>query len=144
MIYLDTSALVKQYVQEPYSDDVRKLISREQMVATSTITRAEAAATFSKAVRIGSVSLSTAEACHKQLRKDWNNYVRVSITEALIARADDLAWTMNLRGYDAVHLAAALDWQDRVAEPVTLATFDWELWQASNVAGLERFPQYLK
>src|SRR4051794_23039641 len=111
MLYLDTSALVKQYVEEPYAVDVRDLISRQPMVATSTITRAEAAATFSKAVRIRSLSFSIAEACHKQLRQDWKHYVRVPITEALIARADDLAWTMNLRGYDAVHLASALEWQ---------------------------------
>jgi predicted nucleic acid-binding protein len=144
MLYLDTSALVKKYVEEPHSEAVRTLIVRERILATSTISRAETAAAFSKALRIGSLTSSIAEACHKQFQRDWKNYVRVRITEVLIARADDLAWRMKLRGYDAVHLAAALEWQDRLGEPITLATFDRELWEGADTAGLERFPLSLK
>ena len=44
--------------------------------------------------------------------------MRVRITEALIGRADDLAWRMKLRGNDAVHLAAAREWQGRLEEPI--------------------------
>jgi prevent-host-death family protein len=46
-----------------------------------------------------------------------------------------------LRGYDSVHLAAALLWQERVGYPVVLATFDAELWQAAHRAGLEVWPE---
>jgi antitoxin (DNA-binding transcriptional repressor) of toxin-antitoxin stability system len=55
-----------------------------------------------------------------------------------------LAWTGEpariLRGYDAVHLAAALLWQERVGYPGVLATFDAGLWQAAHRAGLEVWP----
>jgi hypothetical protein len=32
----------------------------------------------------------------------------VQATEVLVARADELAWELGLRGYEAVHLASAL------------------------------------
>jgi hypothetical protein len=55
-------------------------------------------------------------------------------------RADAQAWERGLRGYDALHLAAALFWQETLGEPVTLATFDRQLWQAGAAAGLEVWP----
>ena len=143
MLYLDTSALVKKYVQETGSKVVREIIAQEGIVATCVITRAEVAAAFSKAVRIGSLTGPAAQASQRGFVREWKNYVRVRVTETLVARAEDLAWTFKLRGYDAVHLAAALEWQDRLGEAVTLGTFDAELWDAASEAGLERFPPAL-
>ena len=143
MLYLDTSALAKKYIQEFGSEAVRELISRSNMVATCSITRAEAAAAFSKAIRLRSLTRSAALACHKEFVREWKSYLRIRVTEALVARADALSWTFNLRGYHAVHLAAALEWQDRLGETVTLGSFDQELWDAAVEAGLERFPSSL-
>jgi predicted nucleic acid-binding protein len=143
MLYLDTSALVKKYVDEPHAEAVRQLISRQPMVAISIISRAEGAAAFSKAARIGSLTLAAAEACRIEFRREWKNYIRIRVTEALVARADELAWTFQLRGYDAVQLAAALEWQDRLGEPVTFATFDELLWQTADTVGLDCFPSLL-
>ena len=142
-LYLDTSALVKKYVQESGSDTVRDLISQSAMVATSTISRPEAAAAFSKAVRIRSLTNAAAQASHKEFIRERKSYVRVRVTEALVARADALSWMFSLKGYDAVHLAAALEWQDRLGEVVTLVTFDKQLWEAASEAGLGRLPSQL-
>ena len=62
------------------------------------------------------------------------------MTETLIARADTLAWDHGLRGYDAVHLAGAVLWQETLGEMVTVATFDRELWQAARRAGMMVWP----
>jgi len=140
MLYLDTSALVKKYIEETRSDEVRDCISHHQSVATATIARAESAATFARAVRRGSLTEAVARAAHQQFVREWKSYMRIRITESLVARADDLAWTFRLRGYDAVHLAAALEWHDRIGEPITVATFDQDLWRAAAEAGLDRFP----
>lgn len=140
MLYADTSAIVKKYVDESGSADVRDVIQREAVIGTCVISRAEAAAAFAKATRVGSLAASDAKACYTALLREWKHYARIRITEALIARAGDLAWTLRLRGYDAVHLAAALHWSERLAEPVVLATFDQELWTAARKMGLEVFP----
>jgi hypothetical protein len=51
-------------------------------------------------------------------------------------RAGFLSWEHVLRGYDPMHLAATNTWQERIESPVTLATFDRELWHASRKHGL--------
>ena len=143
MVYADTSAIVKKYVDEPGSAEVRELIQRTNLIGTSVLSRAEAAAAFAKAIRTGSLPASDAESCHAAFLREWKHYVRIRITETLIASADNLAWTLKLRGYDAVHLAAALHWSDRLGEPVVFATFDQELWTAAGKAELEVFPARL-
>lgn len=52
-----------------------------------------------------------------------------------MARADQLARELGLRGYDAVHLASALVWQDGMGEQTTVATFDHRLWRAAGDGG---------
>lgn len=68
---------------------------------------------------------------------------RVQATEMLVARADELAWELGLRGYDAVHPASALLWQDGMGERVTVATFDRQLWEAAEQRGMIPFPHDL-
>jgi predicted nucleic acid-binding protein len=63
-------------------------------------------------------------------------------TEALVERAEGLAWEHGLRGYDAVQLASALSWQESVGEEVLLATFDQQLWEAAKRAGLKPWPDH--
>jgi hypothetical protein len=64
----------------------------------------------------------------------------VQITELVVSRADALAWKHGLRGYDAVHLAAASVWQEAIGSPVTMATFDRQLWNAVEQEGLSPYP----
>jgi predicted nucleic acid-binding protein len=63
------------------------------------------------------------------------------VDEDLVCRAEVLAWEHGLWGYDAVHLAAALAWQERVGSFIVLATFDRELWEAARQAGLTAWPE---
>ena len=66
--------------------------------------------------------------------------VRVQVGEALASRAAMLAWEQGLRGCDAVHLAAALTWRETLDEPLTLATYDRELWRGAQASGLSSWP----
>jgi uncharacterized protein len=143
MLYLDTSALVKRYLLEHGSTAVAALIAQADVVGTAVITRAEAVAAFAKAVRVGALLQEDAQQAVKAFRADWSSYARWQIGEALIARADTLAWELGLRGYDAVHLAAALTWQEAMGQPITLAAYDRQLWQAAAQMGLSVFPTEL-
>jgi hypothetical protein len=51
-----------------------------------------------------------------------------------------MAWELGLRGYDAVHWAAGLLWQEGMDEAVTFATFDRRLWEVAGLRGLAVFP----
>ena len=115
-------------------------IATATVIGMVTIGRVEIVAALAKAVRMHVLSAAEAEAAQHVFRAEWPDYLRLRVTEALAVRAADLAWQQGLRGYDAVHLAAALLWQDGLEEPVTLATFDRQLWQAGRRSGLTVFP----
>jgi len=142
ILYLDTSALVKRYVVESGTTAVTTLISQAEVVGTAVITRAETVAAFAKAVRVGALLADEAHQVVQIFRTDWPFLVRLQMSESLMARADALAWELGLRGYDAVHLAAALIWQEEMGKPVTLATFDRQLWVAAQQSGLNPFPTF--
>jgi predicted nucleic acid-binding protein len=141
--YFDASALVKRYVVERGSRQAISLSAESELIATSIVTRAEVAAAFAKAVRTGLLTQDRARSAQRSFSGDWPDLVRVPVTEALVERADTLAWDHGLRGYDAVQLASALTWQDSVATEILLATFDQQLWEAAPKAGLRAWPDKL-
>ena len=140
-LYLDTSALVKRYVKEPGSDDARAWIRAARIKTTVIITRAEVAAALTRALRMNTISKVDYDFALSKFRSDWVDFQRLSVTERLVARADRLACEFGLRGYDAVHLAAALTWKENLDFPVTLATFDRELADAARQSGLAVLPE---
>jgi predicted nucleic acid-binding protein len=140
-LYLDASALVKRYVDEGGSRRVHRIIAESQMVATAVVSRAEVGAALAKAVRLGVLTPEAGQLSVSAFRFEWPAIVRLPITESVAARADSLAWEHGLRGYDAVHLAAALHWADLVDAPVTMATFDRQLWGAAASVGLTLVPE---
>jgi uncharacterized protein len=140
IVYLDASALVKRYVAETGSAAVGKLIDQAEALGTSVISRAEVSAAFAKAVRLKFVTRDAAASAMKQFAADWPHFIRLQLTETLVARAASLAWEQGLRGYDAVHLATALVWHETVGQPVSVATFDRQLWQGAQATGLIAWP----
>jgi predicted nucleic acid-binding protein len=140
LVYLDASALVKRYVAEAGSVEVDGLIASASVVGTATISRAEVAAALARSARTGVLPRGEAEAALQVFRAEWIDLVRLQLTEVVLAQADTLAWDMGLRGYDAVHLAVARFWQSSLGEPVTVATFDRQLWAATLAGGMAAWP----
>ncbi len=140
ILYLDASALVKEFVEERGADEVIAVVARATMLGTALISRAEVAAALGKAVRMGVVERDDGFANLQAFREEWLDLVRLDITDELVARADEYAWHLGLRSYDAVHLAAASLWQDALGQRVTLATFDKPLWEAAKQTGLIAYP----
>jgi predicted nucleic acid-binding protein len=141
--YLDSSALVKRYLVERGSRETIALTSQAEMTATSIISRAEVAAGLAKAVRVGVVADDVARKAQRSFARDWSDFLRVPVTEALVQRAETLAWEHALRGYDAVHLASGLTWQESAGQEIVLATFDQQLWDAAKRTGLKPWPEEL-
>jgi predicted nucleic acid-binding protein len=138
--YLDSSALVKCYVLEAGSLDTIDMIGQADMVVTSPVTRVEVASGLARAVRMGSVSARGAGAAYADFVGEVEAIIQVPLTDAIVARAQALVWDHGLRGYDAIQLASALAWQQRIGSRVTLATFDARLAQAAGESGLTVWP----
>jgi uncharacterized protein len=139
--YLDASALVKRYLVERGSRETIALTADAEMSATSMVSRAEVAAALAKAARTGLVTQDRARGAQRSFAEDWPDLARVPVTEALVERAEALAWDHGLRGYDAVQLASALSWQESVGTEIVLATFDQQLWDAAPKAGVKAWPE---
>lgn len=140
ILYLDASALVKRYVAETGSAEVAQAIAAAKSVGTAVISRVEVAAALARATRGRWLARDEAHAALQVFRAEWASLVRLQLTEVVVAQADAVAWEYGLRGYDAVHLAAARFWQTSLGEAVTLATFDRELGEAARLAGLIPWP----
>jgi predicted nucleic acid-binding protein len=143
IVYADSSALVKRYLTEAGSAEVDALFEEEGPVGTALISRAEIAAALGKAVRVKALAQAEAYQSLQEFRAHWPAFTVIQMTEALISLADNLAWEHGLRGYDAVHLAAALTWQEALGEPVRVATYDKQLWQTAQSVGLTVWPEVL-
>ena len=114
ILYLDTSALVKLYVEEEGSDEVKKACEQAQVVVTSRLAYAEARSAFARAWREGRIDTQAYHQVVRDLDKDWGSYFVLEVTESLVRRAGELVERHALRAYDALHLAAALSLHDRV------------------------------
>ena len=140
ILYLDSSAIVKQYVFETGSAEVRLAVGESEINGTCVISHAEVIATLRKTVRVGILREKEAAKLRRTFDREWPNLVRTRVTERLIRHASTLAWTLGLRGYDAVHLASAAAWQQALGRNVTIASFDKALWMAARKIALDAFP----
>lgn len=143
-LYLDSSAIVKRYVAEFGSAEIRAAAEQSEGNGTAVISRAEVTAALGKAIRKGVLSERDAKLALRNFNRTWPDLVRTRVTEKLVKYAADLAWTHRLRGYDAVHLASAVAWQQALGEPATVATFDQAMWLAAGKIGLLVFPLNLQ
>ena len=141
--YFDASALVKRYVNEQWSDETIELTTTADVVATSLVSRAEVAAALAKAVRTKLLSDGDARKAQRTFTGEWPDLARIPVTDALVARAETLAWDHALRAYDAIQLASALTWQESVGTEIVVATFDLQLWNAVRHAGMTAWPENL-
>lgn len=142
-LYIDTSALIKLFIQEAYSDEVRRCVESADIIATALLTRAETPAGLNRLARMNILEQKQCETALANFRNEWQTYHRIPITEQIVERAGLLTSQYSLRGYDAVHLACALTWSELLGAPVTVATFDRELRAAAQKSGFNVFPQEL-
>ena len=124
--------------------EVNHLIEKADVQGTAVISRAEVAAALAKSARVGLLTREEAAAALQVFHAQWADVMRLQLTETVVARAGTLAWEHGLRGYDAVHLAAALFWQETIGEAVVLATFDRQQWETGALTGLTVWPEDLQ
>lgn len=107
--FLDTSALVKRYAQEVGTEWVLGLIDSGNEIHIVSITGPEIVAAFNRKARLGDISIEAALQASEHFKEDYAGaYQIVELSHYLMFSAMSLAETHNLRGYDAVQLAAAM------------------------------------
>lgn len=138
VVYLDTSSLVKLYVQEEDSNAIEKLVGSSEVVATSLIAYAEARSAFARRSKEDVYSIDEYRQIILRFDQDWENYLRIGVTGDLVRRAGDLAEKYRLRGFDAIHLSSAIMFREELSFPVYFSCSDQKLQNASR---MENFMQ---
>lgn len=137
ILYLDTSALVKIYVEESKSVSVRENVEQAEGLATSRIAYAEARAAFARKRRDRGLSRADYRTVVRDLDQDWPEYFIVDVSENVVQAAGVLAESHALRGADAIHLASAVTLAKQAGESVKFCCFDGRLVTAARKQKLQ-------
>lgn len=135
ILYLDTSSLVKLYVEEDGSQAVRSLVDLATVVATSVIAYPEARSAFARLWREGGLTEGEHDQVKGELERDWPSFLTLHVTERIWRHAGELTEIHALRGFDSLHLAsylalATLDLTQRVE----FSAYDQRLAAAARAA----------
>jgi uncharacterized protein len=115
--YVDTSAFVPLLAAEPTSSACAEFWRTADAVVSCRIVYAETAAALAGIERSGRLTAAAHRRARAVMDALYIEFEIVDVDDALVRRAGDLAHRLRLRGYDAVHCAAAarLDELDLVA-----------------------------
>jgi hypothetical protein len=140
--YFDSSALVKRYFNEEGSAWVQNRCNElTRTIVFAEIGRVEIAAAFAGKLRGGFITQAEYQQILTDLTMDCQQqYFLILVESSRIDEAIELTRRHKLRGYDAVHLACALHYnqvllQDGISSLV-FVTADMELLQAAQAEGL--------
>jgi uncharacterized protein len=136
--YFDTSAVVPLLVDdEPGLDACRRVWTLAESLIASRLVFVETAAALAQAARLGRLTAAAHARALAGLEHVWVQFEIIEIGDDLIRRAAMLAHAHALRGFDAVHCAAALT----VSGPSTVAVSGdrtlLSAWRANGVAVID-------
>lgn len=127
--YFDTSALIPLLIEEPTSETAAVVWDTADRVASARVVYTEARAALALAHRLDRVDRATKTRAVHDLEALYDQLDRVDVDDELVRRAGALAEEQQLRGYDAIHLAAA----ERIADDDTVVVAgDAELCRAAQ------------
>jgi len=106
--YVDTSTLLKRLLLEDGSDAADAIWAASDVLASAVVVIAEARAALAAARRAGRLTATQLRHATLELGALVEELTLVDVTEEVAGLAGDLAEAEALRGYDAIHLAAAL------------------------------------
>lgn len=130
--YFDTSILMKLLIDDnTYRPESERLWLDSDYVVCAEIGYVEARAALAAARRHGRLSAGAVRTAKDQLERLWEQVSIAVVDTALVRAAGDLAERDDLRGDDAVHLAAAIAGQVTV-----VASADRQLVEAARRRGL--------
>lgn len=141
ILYLDTSAWLKLYIEEGGSELVKKTVSESEQICTHLIAYTELRSALARDEREKRIEPSQKTKIIEAMEKDWQMLNIVQPMETLIRRAGLLCDQFGLRSFDSIHLAAAEAINLQTMPQTTLfACFDRKLNKAAFALGMSILP----
>jgi uncharacterized protein len=135
LYFLDASALVKLYVQEPGTDRLLPLVDNqsENRFAVLAISVVELRSAIRRRQRAGDIEASVAIAILESLQRHMESrFLRQAVNDTVIDTALEMIDRYALRAYDAVQLAGCLVISRTPAEAFTFVCSDHRLLEAAR------------
>ncbi len=137
---MDTSGLLKFYVEEEGSATARSLVASADLLTMSRVGYAEARAGLARASRTRRLVDASYGIALRAFEERWNVMSIVEVTDSVVRHAGDLAERYSLQGFDSIHLSSAIHFQRESGEPVTFSAWDDRLLEAAQAEGLTVTP----
>jgi uncharacterized protein len=135
--YFDTSAVVPLLVDESGSDIASATWEEASRAVSVALVYVEARAALARARRVDRLTSARLRTAVQELEHFYSEIDVIDVDDSLIREAGELAETHALRGYDALHLAAATRLVD---SDVILVAGDAALLTAAASLGLATAP----
>jgi len=150
MLYLDSSALVKRYVQEDGSEAVISRFERGEVIYTSVLSFAEVHAAIGRKYRDKELSAREKEKLVDAFLGDWLFGLTVlELTTHTMSALPKLCAEYFLKASDAIHLSAAIWMRDSIrlnvkgfehgGNPIEFGVSDRQLGEAALKCGFQVF-----
>ncbi len=133
--YLDSSALVKRYIDEAESSVVNRRFSEARSFVTSSLTYAEMYAVIGRAYKEHIISRVEFETIKKQFEADWSKFLVVDFSEEIRKYLPKLIKKIYLRGADLVHLVTVYALKEK-GLVLNLLTYDVAMLKAASLFGI--------
>jgi predicted nucleic acid-binding protein len=136
MTYLDASVIVKRYYAEAGTERVHERWAVAERLFTSRVAYAEVHAALARKRRERDLSASRYRRSVATFETEWPAYDHVDVDATTLSDVQRLVSTYPLRGYDVVHLSAALWVQRQIGTALEFWVSDDQL---ETAARAERF-----
>ena len=137
MIYLDSSALVKRYIQEDGTDVVKSILAGDDLITTSKLSYPEILSALMRKVRAGEIERKTFNGIVDMLDKDWGYFLVLDFHNDLLQIVKMLIGKHPLKAADAIHLSSALWLKASSKAGVTFVASDSSLLKAARTEKLQ-------
>lgn len=136
MIFMDTSAWVKYFIEEDGTEEIQKFILNESDAKTnvfgaSAVTYAEMLATLRRSFEGKRVTEDEYNQAVIAFKEQWENIDIPEVNDSLIEKSGALAQKYTLKGCDAFQLASALSLRADI-----FVNSDYDLHNAARNSGL--------
>lgn len=121
--YFDTSAVVKRYVLEPGSHQVRRLL-RQHDFLSSAITPLEILSALGRRKQNGELSERNFTAAIRRVGSDRIRWELIELGTMVLNRAEETIHQEPMRALDAIHIASALVFQTAAGCRIPFVTGD--------------------
>ncbi|HNR89444.1 MAG TPA: type II toxin-antitoxin system VapC family toxin [Spirochaetota bacterium] len=107
VVFLDTSSLLKRYVEERGSDQVDRFFVSGNAICISPITPIEMYSALCRKVADRSIDQETFDKAQRYWGQDIRHYSIVPFSEILVERAISIIEAHNIRTLDSIQIASA-------------------------------------